>query len=404
MTKTRDLAALGGGFIQTGTGAIQRTVESKLKDVVSVKDFGAVGDGVADDTAAFQAAYAATSPAGTIQIPYGQYNLTAAITRTKFVRWLSFGATYPGGTVPLALPGVVETQLGARSLNRNTVTLGTDPAVLEIQRVGSHTGGTPGNVSTAFKAYTSTLSGSSNYEWTVLAVIDNYCTNADLSENVGIYGQGLKRSSGPTWAACFDIQDLNTAGNAVGGTIGLEITVRPKDLTTDTDLRRNGLHISNLSTGAGSAEWGRAYWATTAGDARYREVYSNSGKFSRAVLYNIGTGVGTGIDTPKFIVDAGSSNMGIELKDATYASGIALRIKAGDKIVLDGATSVSMHYTTEVVVAGARLQPSSGLSFPSSGLVTSSATAGIFTLPANPSGFLSIWIDGNQKKVPYYNV
>jgi hypothetical protein len=39
MTKTRDLADLGGGFIQAGTGATQRTVESKLQDVVSVNDF-----------------------------------------------------------------------------------------------------------------------------------------------------------------------------------------------------------------------------------------------------------------------------------------------------------------------------------------------------------------------------
>jgi len=39
-----------------GTGAVARTVESKLRDVVSVKDFGAVGNGVADDTAAIQAA------------------------------------------------------------------------------------------------------------------------------------------------------------------------------------------------------------------------------------------------------------------------------------------------------------------------------------------------------------
>jgi len=50
MTKPRDLADLGGGFVQTGTGAVQRQVEEKLKDTVSVRDFGAVGDGVADAT------------------------------------------------------------------------------------------------------------------------------------------------------------------------------------------------------------------------------------------------------------------------------------------------------------------------------------------------------------------
>lgn len=39
------------GFIQAGTGAVLRTAQSKMRDFVNVKDFGAVGDGTADDTA-----------------------------------------------------------------------------------------------------------------------------------------------------------------------------------------------------------------------------------------------------------------------------------------------------------------------------------------------------------------
>jgi len=40
------------GFIQAGTGAVATTVQTKLRETVSFKDFGAVGDGLADDTAA----------------------------------------------------------------------------------------------------------------------------------------------------------------------------------------------------------------------------------------------------------------------------------------------------------------------------------------------------------------
>ena len=55
----------------TYPGGTERTVCEKLEDYVSVKDFGAVGDGVADDADAIQAAI--DSGANTIFFPEGEY-------------------------------------------------------------------------------------------------------------------------------------------------------------------------------------------------------------------------------------------------------------------------------------------------------------------------------------------
>jgi len=62
-------------FTQQGSGASTRTVESKLNEFVSVKDFGAVGDGVTDDTTAILAAFAAIKAAngGVLEFPQATY-------------------------------------------------------------------------------------------------------------------------------------------------------------------------------------------------------------------------------------------------------------------------------------------------------------------------------------------
>lgn len=60
-------------FIQSGTGAVATTVQSKLRESVSVKDFGAKGDGVTNDSAAFALAVAAVPTNGTLYFPAGVF-------------------------------------------------------------------------------------------------------------------------------------------------------------------------------------------------------------------------------------------------------------------------------------------------------------------------------------------
>ena len=78
------------GYLPGGTGAVASTVQTKLREQVSVKDFGAVGNGVADDTAAIQAAItyvlnrvktgSLNQLGGVVYFPTGRYRITSTLT------------------------------------------------------------------------------------------------------------------------------------------------------------------------------------------------------------------------------------------------------------------------------------------------------------------------------------
>lgn len=61
------------------TGAIGRTVHQKLQESVSILDFGADPTGVADSTAAIQAALTAVGANGTIKFPAGTYLVSSTL-------------------------------------------------------------------------------------------------------------------------------------------------------------------------------------------------------------------------------------------------------------------------------------------------------------------------------------
>lgn len=75
------------GFIQSGTGAVVRTLQSKNREIISVKDFGAVGDGIADDTNAINNANVeATATGRTLFFPAGTY-ISSGIPAIAGMSW-----------------------------------------------------------------------------------------------------------------------------------------------------------------------------------------------------------------------------------------------------------------------------------------------------------------------------
>ena len=71
------------------TGSVLTTVQAKLRESVSVKDFGAVGDGVTDDTAAIQAAIVASE---NVNFPKGNYLISVSLLLTANTRITADGA------------------------------------------------------------------------------------------------------------------------------------------------------------------------------------------------------------------------------------------------------------------------------------------------------------------------
>ena len=111
LTEFSDITALSeyiyqdsavGYTVQTGptpSDPVVRSVQAKLDDIASVRDFGAVGDGVADDTAAinralFQLYCRETNVAirRMLYFPAGQYRVTGTIVIPTYAKLVGEGA------------------------------------------------------------------------------------------------------------------------------------------------------------------------------------------------------------------------------------------------------------------------------------------------------------------------
>jgi len=159
---------------------VETTVEDNLAQTVSVKNFGAVGDGIADDTVAIQAAVNAvqTAGGGTVLFPEGTYNISSEITCT--VAGVTFQGQNRWSTI------IRQTTASAKILNLSAM-------FTNIRSIGFNYSGTP-------------VSGA-----TAVYCTGSYCTFEDFvirSSNIGIhYKTGVAGK-----ITNFEILDYETVG------------------------------------------------------------------------------------------------------------------------------------------------------------------------------------------------
>lgn len=129
----------GPELAETISEIMAGTYVAKGSQIVDVRDFGAVGNGIADDTAAFQAAVDAidTSAGGTLLVPPGTYFLAGQIT-------ICSDLTVEGSGATITKVGTTTSSVTFASFSNGTVGYGSGASrfvVRGLRFLGSFTSG-----------------------------------------------------------------------------------------------------------------------------------------------------------------------------------------------------------------------------------------------------------------------
>lgn len=197
------------GFTQAGSGAIPRTVQAKLREIVSFTDFGGSTIGTAAANAVAAAKVEAVTAA--VYLPDGSYTVSGSYQFTK--PW------YGPGT--LVYSGVGAVSFGGGGLNDATFS-GTFSGDYPLQIVIKiNTTGAPDTLAISFNGGTTYVTTIAVYN----PATDSY-SNQPISITAGaipIFGTGISMNFGAT------------TGHTLGATWNFTLTPSPLKLNTNGD-------------------------------------------------------------------------------------------------------------------------------------------------------------------------
>jgi len=127
------------------TGSVATNVEAKLAQTVNILDFGAVGDGVTDDTAAIQAAVDSMTEGGILYFPTGKFRLTDEITIPPVGALILQGSGGNDATFGSPVPSGDGTFIFQEANNKAIFFLGGGCSYTSIKDMTLSSTATPGN-------------------------------------------------------------------------------------------------------------------------------------------------------------------------------------------------------------------------------------------------------------------
>ena len=373
------------GFKQSGTNSVSRTVLDKQREFVTILDFtGADKTGVTDSSAAFQSAGNACP---VVHVTGGTFRVDTApsfSTPVTFVVHANAVLTGAGGVAMGYTATTNEQYLQVK-------TSGADFASVAVRRNAGHTGGTPGNVSCGIRSDVYVGAGVMNYEWGILGRVYNQAT---VGENVGVYGQGVKASTGPTWGMVAEAIDSTQANNPTSGLVGIEVDCRANG--TDNNNNRVGIDIVVNKQNTGGA----------ANVVSYGVRIQNGGDATASVksAFSVNCTADRGLDTSQATINQAAIRMAAgqaigwdaQLTQQTIYDGTGIVYKSGgvsaSRLNADGSIQLG-GYALPLKVPGTW----------SFGSTTPALTANKPGASTSIGTWLSVVINGSQYWVPAWN-